>query len=96
MDQALYAVLKLGKYAEVGDVADGSGVTAADGILLADVLPRIDGELLEAEGNLAGLAVDAQNLSLNFLALLEEFLCAVETGAKGCGDAEGSYPLGLS
>ena len=83
VDQALYAVLKLGKYAEVGDVADGSGVTAADGILLADVLPRIDGELLEAEGNLAGLAVDAEDLCLNLVALLEELLGAVKPGAPG-------------
>ena len=58
VDESLNAVLKLCEHTEVGDVAYACLMLAAYRILLADVLPRVLGELLESEGNLAGLAVD--------------------------------------
>ena len=58
VNQSLYAVLELSEDTEVGDIAYDSLVLAAYRILLADVLPRVLGKLLESEGNLAGLTVD--------------------------------------
>ena len=81
VNETLYAVLKLGKHAEVGDVAYGSLVLAANRILGADVLPRILGKLLETKGNLVSIAVDAEDACLNFVTYLEELLSAVQTWA---------------
>ena len=53
------------------------------GIFLADALPRIGGELLDAKGHLAGLTVKGEDLGLYLVANLKEFLCTVETGAPG-------------
>ena len=75
------SVFEFSEYAEGGDVTDGSGLMAADGIALADVLPRVGNELLQTEGHLAGLAVEGKNLCLNFVADLEEVLGDAETGA---------------
>ena len=81
VNETLYAILKLGKHAEVGDVAYGSLVLAANRILGADVLPRILGKLLETKGNLVSIAVDAEDACLNFVTYLEELLSAVQTWA---------------
>ena len=79
--KAFYAVLKFCKHTKGGDIANGCGLLASYRILLADILSRIDGELLQAKAHLAGLAVDAEDLCLNFVADLQEFLCAVKPGA---------------
>ena len=83
VDQTLDAVLQLGEHAEVGDVADGGLVGGTHGILLADGLPRILGELLQTEGHLAGLAVQGEDDGLDLVAELEELLGAVQARAPG-------------
>ena len=67
MDETLYALLQLGEYTEVGDVAYGSAVLAAYRILLTDGLPWVRGELLDAEGHLLVLAVKAEDLCLDLV-----------------------------
>ena len=78
VDQTLYAVLEFSKHTEVGDIANGSLLGAADGIFLADALPGIGGELFQAEGHLAGLAVKGKDDCLDLVTDLEEFLSAVK------------------
>ena len=54
---------------------------ASNRILLLDVVPRVGSKLLHTERHLASLAVQGEDLSLNFVTDLEEVLCGVETGA---------------
>ena len=86
MDETLYALLQLGEYTEVGDVAYGSGMLAAYRILLADGLPWVRGELLDAEGHLLVLAVKAEDLCLDLVTYLQVIL----------GDAEAWAPAHLA
>ena len=58
MYQTFNTVLKLCEHTEVGDIAYGSLVLAAYRVLAADVLPRVLGELLQTERNLACITVD--------------------------------------
>ena len=81
VDKTFHAVFQLCEHTEVGDVTDGSLVLGTYRIFLADALPRVGGELLDAQGHLAGLAVQGEDNGLYFVAHLQEFLSAVQTGA---------------
>ena len=78
VDETLNTVLRLGEHTEVGDIADNSLVGGTNGILVADALPRVGGELLQTEGHLPVLAVDGKDLGLDLVADLEELLSGVE------------------
>ncbi len=78
VDETLNTVLRLGEHTEVGDIADNSLVDGTNGILVADALPRVGGELLQTEGHLPVLAVDGKDLGLDLVADLEELLSGVE------------------
>ena len=74
VDQTIDTLLELNKYTEVGEVANLSGVLAANRILNLDSLPRIFLQLLDAERHLALVAVESQDNGLDFVANLQELL----------------------
>ena len=78
VDQALNALFHLNKDTEVGEVAHLGGVLAANGVLLLDGVPRIVGELLNAQRHLAVLAVQSQDNGLDLVAHLHEVLCRTQ------------------
>ena len=78
VNQALNTLFHLNKDAEVGEVAHLGGVLAANGVLLLDGVPRIVGELLDAQRHLAVLAVQSQDNGLDLVAHLHEVLCRTQ------------------
>ena len=77
VNETLDAVLKLSEHAEACDIAYDCLMLASYRILLTDRIPRIRSELFHAEGHLAGLAIDGEDLSLNLVANLQEVLSRV-------------------
>ena len=75
MDQTVNTLLELNEDTEVGEVANLSGVLAANRILGLDGLPRILLQLLDTQAHLALLAVESQNDCLNLVANVQELLC---------------------
>ncbi len=73
MNQSLNAVLEPRESAEAHELRDLNLNMRPDRQLLDDRHPRVFFELLEAHADLLGFRVDAQNLDLDFLALLQHF-----------------------
>ena len=74
MDEAVDAFLKLDEDAEVGEVAHGGGMLAADGVALGDAEPGVGHELADAEAHLAVLAVEVEDDGFHLVAHLQEVL----------------------
>ncbi len=74
VDQTVDTLLNLDEYAEVGEVAHLGRALRTDGILGLDILPRIGGQLLDAQRHLALLAVERQDDGLYLVAHLHEVL----------------------
>ena len=62
VDQAFHPRLQLHERAVVGDVGDAAGELGADRILELDALPGVGLQLLHAERDALGLAVEADDL----------------------------------
>ncbi len=73
VNQSLNAVLEPRESAEAHELRDLNLNMRPDRQLLDDRHPRVFFELLEAHADLLGFRVDAQNLDLDFLALLQHF-----------------------
>ena len=73
VNQALDAVVQLGKGAEADQLGDLHFHDASHGHLLDDGQPRVGLKLLHADADLLGLGVDAEDLHLDFLALFQHF-----------------------
>ena len=96
VDESFDTVLRLCEHTEVGDVADNCLVDGTDGILVADALPRIGGELLQTERHLPVLAIDGKDLSLYLVSDLEELLSAMQPGGPGhFGNMDETLDTGL-
>ena len=74
VDKAVNTFLKLYEDTEVGEVANLSGVLAADRILGIDALQWVFLELLDTEAHLALLAVEGQDNCLYLVAYVQEVL----------------------
>ncbi len=85
MDQTFNAALKFDKSAEVGDAGDGAFDALALRILVRDQAPRVRRELLDAQGDLARLAVNLENLDVELVPGLHHFrrLHAARVGHVG-------------
>ena len=95
VDETVDAFLKLDKDAEVGEVADNSGVLAADGIFLGDGQPGVGHELLETEAHLALLAVEGEDDGFDFLSHFKEVLSAAEVLAPAhLADVDETFDTG--
>ena len=74
VEEAVYAFLQLDEGAGVGELDDLLGEPHAHGVFLGYLVPGIFLNLLEAEGNLAGLEVVGQDHALDGVADLEHLL----------------------
>jgi hypothetical protein len=70
VDQALDAVFDLGEGAEVGELGDLGVGDGARGVALGERLPRVGGQLLDAEAEALVLDVDVEDDGLDLVALL--------------------------
>jgi hypothetical protein len=68
VDHAVDVAVEADEQAELGGVLDFALDLAADRVLLGEVVPRVGLGLLEAEADAALLAVDLEDLDLDFLA----------------------------
>ena len=75
VDQTVNTLLELNEDTEVGEVANLSGVLAANRILGLDGLLRNLLQLLDTQAHLALLAVESQDDCLNLVANVQELLC---------------------
>ena len=94
MDKPLDPLLHLREGAEVGHL-DNTGLDVVpDGKPLGDRLPRVGGQLLEAQREALLLLVDAQHLDLDILALAQHFGGVLDLCPGEVGDVdEAVYPL---
>ena len=74
MDKTVNTFLKLNKYTKVCEVANLSGVLAADSVFLLNVLPWVWFKLLDAKRHLALVTVKCKNLSLYYITNLNKVL----------------------
>jgi hypothetical protein len=81
VDQALDARLELDEGAIFGDVGHPAREHAATGYLVAGAFPRIALELLHAEADALGLAVDADDLHLHRVADVDQL---ARDGRRAC------------
>ena len=88
VDQTLDARLELDERAVVGDVGDPAGELGADRIFELDALPGIGLELLHAERDALGLAVEADHLDLDLLADAQHLGRVVDPAPGDVGDVE--------
>src|SRR5690606_38106817 len=72
MDEAFEPVFDAGKRAKLDDVGDGGRDNLTGGITFLAGLPRIGAEALDAEGNPASVAVDFEDIRLDFLPTLQD------------------------
>ena len=78
VDESVNTFLEFNEDTEVSEVANLSGVLAANRILNLDGLPWVFLKLLDAERHLALLAVESEDNCLYLVANVHEFLCAAE------------------
>ena len=88
VDQALDARLELDEGAIFGDVGDPALEHAADRIFGGGALPRIALELLHAEADALGLAVDADDLHLHRVADVDHLARVADALVADVGDVE--------
>ncbi len=88
VDEALDAVLELHEGAVIGDVRDAAGDARARRILLRNVGPGIFRELLGAERDALGLAVELENDDVDLVADLHEVGGVVDAAPGHVGDVE--------
>ena len=88
VDQALDAGLELDEGAVVGDVGDPALELGADRIFQLDALPRIGLELLHAERDALGLAVEADHLDVDRLADMQHLGRMVDPAPGDVGDVQ--------
>jgi len=95
VDEAIDAFFKLDEDAEVGEVADGGGVFASDGVALGDAEPGVGHELADAEAHLAVFAVEVEDDGFDLVADLEEVLCGAEVLAPAhLADVDETFDAG--
>ena len=88
VDQALDAGLQLDEGAVVGDVGDAAGELRADRVLELDALPGVGLELLHAERDALGLAVEADHLDVDGLADVQHLGRVVDAPPGDVGDVQ--------
>ena len=88
VNQAFDSRFQFDKSAIIGDVGDPAGKLGADRELGADPLPRVLLELLHAQRDALGFAVEADNLHLDGLADLQGIRRMVDAPPSDVGDVE--------
>ncbi len=88
VDQALDAGLELDEGAIFGDVGDPALEHAADRIFGRRAVPRIAFELLHAQGDALGVAVDADDLHLHRVADVDHLARVADALVGNVGDVE--------
>ena len=88
VNQALDTLFELGKAAVVGEVGNTRLDAAAFGVTVGDFDPRIFAQLLEAEGNPVALAIELEDLDVDFLTHFDDLGGVLDTLPRHVGNVQ--------